>query len=55
MKASGIMLKTKLKNSAQKVVKKISYQTAVKNANTVCGWWQHQPEQPKAVKKLKKF
>jgi hypothetical protein len=55
MKESDIMLKLKLKNNAQKIMRKISYQAAVKNANTACGWWQHQPEQPNAVKKLRKF
>lgn len=49
------MLKDKIKGSVKTVVKKMSYQTAVKNANTACGWWQHQPEQPKSVKKLRKF
>ncbi len=45
----------KAKNIIMKSVAAIAEKSAVRNANSACPWWGHQPEMPEAVKKLRKF
>lgn len=47
--------KSAIKTGAMKVMAKFSTKAAEQNANSACAWWLGQPEQPKAVKKLRKF
>lgn len=49
------MFKNKIRGVISRLVKSRAEKAAVKNANSVCGWWFYQPEQPMSVKKLRKF
>lgn len=49
------MLKNKIREFTCRLIRSRAEKTAVKNANSVCDWWFYQPEQPKSVKKLRKF
>lgn len=49
------MFKNKIREIACKLVKSNAEKAAKKNANSTCGWWLYQPEQPESVKKLRKF
>lgn len=44
-----------MKNFIGKVTAKIAYDTAEKNANSICTWVFYQPKLPEKVKKLRKF
>ena len=46
---------TELKKVCNKVLKKAAYQMAVIDANTSCPLAGYQPEEPKSMKKLRKF
>lgn len=50
-----IMFKNKIREITCRLVKSRAEKAAVKNANSTCEWWFYQPEQPKSVKKLRKF
>lgn len=47
-------MNTNITKSVAKVIAKISYKEAVKNANSTCAFIHGQPKMPESVKNLKK-
>ena len=51
----GFYIMKDMKNFIGKVTAKIAYDTAEKNANSICTWVFYQPKLPEKVKKLRRF
>lgn len=45
----------RIKKSIKRIVANVAKKSATMEANTACPFMNYQPEEPKAVKKLRKF
>lgn len=48
-------LKERAKRGIERTIARIAKKSASLEANTTCSCWGYQPEEPKQVKKLRKF